>query len=103
VANASGRTVTALTLKGERVGEYRVGDTPLALLYSDYQGPGHIWVANYGDNTVMKLTLDGHRLAVVRTGELPAAIVAAGEALIVVNSGSQTLQKIPLQTGGEGM
>ena len=51
----------------------------------------------------MKLGLDGHRLAVVRTGEAPAAITGAGDALVIVNSGTQTLQKIPLQTGGESM
>ena len=48
----------------------------------------------------MKLALDGRPLAVIDTGDAPAAMAAAENDLIVVNFGSQTLQKIPLDAGG---
>ena len=60
-------------------------------------------MANLGDDTVMKMTRGGMRLAVVRTGDAPAALAVAGDNLVVVNAGSQTLTRIPLATGGATM
>jgi DNA-binding beta-propeller fold protein YncE len=89
-----------MALDGKVRGTYRVGDAPVAIVFSEYHGAGHVWVANLADDTVMKLTLDGHRLAVVRTGKRPSGLAIYGDTLIVANSGSRTLSRVSLATGG---
>ncbi|MCH7800328.1 MAG: hypothetical protein IIC24_02180, partial [Chloroflexi bacterium] len=100
-ANAQADTVTKISLDGEVIGVYDVGDVPIAFT-SDGE---NIWVANWRENTISKLAPDGTDLGKFpvgmlaydflrdRLGELPFALTFDGEYIWTANSGHGTVSR----------
>lgn len=82
-----GSTVTKFDTNGQRLGVYRIGSNPSAILYAD----GLIWVANsltefnVTGATLTRLSLDGRNLGSFRIGSQPDALLHHGSHLWAVD------------------
>ena len=90
--NAHSDTVTKFSRDGEALGNFDVGDVPIAFT----EEGDHIWVANWREHTVSKLSKDGEDLGRFDTGRLPYGIEFDGEHIWTANSMDGTVSKLSL-------
>ena len=67
--------MTRLGLDGRRLGEFRVGNGPVDILYDGES----IWVANAGSNNVMRLSTTGLTLGVFEVESGPVSLAFDGK------------------------
>lgn len=90
VTNRGDDTVTQLTLSGQTLNTFDVGEEPVNLLFWE----DALWVVSYGDGVLTKFSADGKALASIPVGRHPRALATSPGYIWTASQAESTLTKV---------